>query len=82
MEVEEIPFIAGSYLGLHAGDGKFLHAELFQNLRQYRLDACQNQILMMRQVHQDERPAMFIVDNAAIRARRDHFTGAEVGLTF
>src|SRR6202030_4226912 len=46
VEVEEIPVIARGYLGLHAGDGKFLHAELFQNLRQYRLDACQNPILM------------------------------------
>src|ERR1700693_3558346 len=82
VEVEEIPFVAGGYLGFHTADGKFLHAKLFQNLRQYRLDACQNQILMMRQVHQDERPPMFIVDNAAIRGRRDHFTGAEVRLVF
>ena len=36
----------------------------------------------MRQVHEHARPAMFIVDNAAIRAGRNHFAGAEVGFVF
>ena len=37
---------------------------------------------MLSQVHQNAGTAVFIVDDAAIRAGRNHFAGAEVGFMF
>ncbi len=82
VEVEEVPVVAGRDLGLHIGSGKFLHAEFVQNLRQHGFNACQYHVLVMRQFHQNAGAAVFVVHNAAIRAGRDYFAGAEVGFMF
>ena len=78
VEVEEVPVVAGGDLGFYVGDGKFLHAELVQNLWQYSLDACQHYTPMMSEVHEDAGTPVFVVDDAAIRTGRDNLTGAEV----
>src|SRR5271169_3099170 len=78
VETEEISVVAGGNLGLHTGNGEFLHPELVPNQWQYRLDPFQDQVLVMRQIHEDAGAAVFIIDDAAIRARRNYFAAGEV----
>src|SRR5450432_3822276 len=82
VEAEKVSVIAGSNLHLPIDDGKFLHPEFLQHARKNVLDALQKQILKVSQIRQYSRPAMFIVDDAAICHRRNHFTSPKIGLVF
>jgi len=79
VEVEEISVVARGYLGLHGGDGKFLHAELIENLWQHGLDAIEHHVLVLSQVHQNAGAPVIIIDHTTLRARRNDGAGAEVG---
>ena len=80
VEAEEIPVVAGGDLGLHPGNGEFLHAEFLQNLRQHRLMRSSIRSWCCDHVHQNAGAAVFIVDDATIRVGRDHFAGREIAL--
>ncbi len=79
VEVEKVSVVAGGDLDLHAGNGEFLHAKPVEDLRQHGLDAFQHHVLVLSEVHENARAAVFVVDDAAIRAGRNYFAGAEVG---
>src|SRR5581483_921656 len=78
VKVKEVAVVASRDLSLNVADREFFHTQLRQDLRQDRLDTCQDKILMFAEIHEDAGPAMVVVDDAIFGGRRNDLAAFEI----